>query len=50
MVELADNFKNKKKWWVDDIDRFMFYGNRDGYGYWIPSKEYDSSQYTQEDI
>ena len=47
-MNLPTSLKIKKKV-VDNIDRFIFYGNRDGFGYWIPSKEYDSSQYSPVD-
>ena len=50
LVQLAERLKKKDKGVVNDIDRFMFYENRDGYGYWIPSKDFDSYNYSSDEI
>lgn len=49
MVELAEKLKKKEKGIVNEIDRFLFYENRDGYGYWMPNKDFDSCQYLSDE-
>ena len=49
MTELGEKLRKNEKDVINDIDRFMFYENRDGYGFWMPSRDFDACQYTKDE-
>ena len=49
LTELAEKLKNKDKGIIESIDKFVFYENRDGYGYWMPTKDFNASVYSSEE-
>lgn len=49
IVELAESLKNNEEGIASKIDTFMFYFDRDGYGFYIPSKDVDKSVISQDE-